>query len=215
MEVKFKGGCSTLSLPNDEIADAHEEFWRWIFRENDGPNHPLKVSNNGRAQIQRGRLLIVAGSLPDSVTRNRLLQIPNGVDNIFVPAENCVYTEADEDGQTNQELIDKANKDMDDSKGEVWVNQDKQKLERLPGHEFDPLLNIEKCIAGAGKSGKGEGKSCTKGTPPGPTKAAASCDYIIIPTNSLKSGYKIRIKGIGRAGPNQQPGRIDVTYEVQ
>jgi hypothetical protein len=144
-----------------------------------------------------------------------LLQIPNGVDNIFVPAENCVYTEVDGDGQTDKQLIDKANKDMDDSQGEVWVNQGKQKLKRLRGHAFDPRLNIKKCIAGAGKSGKGEGKSCTKGTPPGPTKAAASCDYVIIPTSSLKSGYKIGIKGIGRAGPNQKPGRIDVTYEVQ
>jgi hypothetical protein len=213
--IKIKGGCSTLSLPNNQIVEAHEEFWRWVFREDDGPNHPLKASNNGRAQIQRGRLLILAGSLPDSVQRNRLLQIPNGVDNIFVPAENCVYTEADGDGQSNQELIDKANKDMDDSQGEVWVNQDKQKLERLPAHAFDPLLKIERCIDGAGKVGSGEGESCRTGSPPGPTKAAASCDYAIIPANTLKSGYKIRIKGIGRAGPNQKPGRIDVTYEVQ
>jgi hypothetical protein len=204
-----------LSLPGNEIKDAHEEFWRWVFRLDDGPNHPLKVSNNGMAQIQRGRLLIVAGSLPDSIPKNRLLQIRSGIDNIFVPAENCVYTEADGDGQTDQQLIDKANKDMTDSQGEIWVNQERQELKLLQGHTFVPPLKIEKCIEGAGKSGKGEGDSCTRDAPPGPTKAAASCHYAIIPTNTLKTGYTIKIKGIGRAGPNHAPERIDVTYTVQ
>jgi hypothetical protein len=205
-----------LSLPApNQIKDADEEFWRWIFRENDGPNHPLKISNNGTAQIQLGSLLIVAGSLPDNIPKNRLLQIPPGIEYVFVPAENCVYTEADMDGQTDQELVDKANKDMTDSRGRVSVNDVQQKLNRLPGHTFSPPLNIVNCIAGAGKSGKGEGESCTKDMAPGGTNAAAACDYAIIPANTLKSGHIIKIEGIGRAGANTAPGRIDVTYKVQ
>ena len=205
-----------MSLPTrNQIQDAHEEFWRWIFRENDGPNHPLKISNDRMAQVQFRSLLIVAGSLPDNIQRNRLLQIPPGIEYIFAPAESCLYTEADTDGQTDQVLVDKANKDMTDSKGTVSVNNSPQTINRLPGHTFSPPLNIEKCIAGAGKSGKGEGESCTTNMTPGVTKAAAACDYAIIPTNTLKSGYTIRIQGIGRAGPNQQPGHIDVTYRVQ
>jgi hypothetical protein len=206
-----------LTTPTqDEIEDADEEFWRWIFRENDGPNHPLKISNDGKAQIQRGRLLIVAGSLPDDIPKNRLLQIPPGIDNVFVPAENCVYTYADGDGETDQELIDKANKDMADSKGRVWVKDEEQTLDRLPGHTFSPRLNIQKCIDGAGKSGKGEGESCAKGMPPEETRvAAAACDYAVIRSDTLKNGDIIKIEGEGRAGTKTMPRRIDVTYKVQ
>lgn len=205
-----------MSLPTpNQIKDADEEFWRWIFRENDGPNHPLKISNNGRAQIQLGRLLIVAGSLPDNIPKNRLLQIPSGIDNIFVPAENCVYSQADGDGQTDQELLDKANRDMADSRGKVLVKGQEQTLNRLPGHTFSPPLIIQKCIAEAGKSGRGEGESCTIGRPPAETRAAAACDYAVIRADTLKSGDIIKIEGIGRAGANTAPGHIDVTYKVQ
>ena len=106
-------------------------------------------------------LPIVAGSLPDyGQPKLCLLQIPPGIDNVFVPAENCVYTYADGDGETDEELIDKANRDMADSKGRVWVKDEEQTLGRLSGHTFSPPLKIEKCIAGAGKSEKGEGESC-------------------------------------------------------
>lgn len=203
------------SVPTqNEIIDAHKEFWRWIFRVDDGSNHPLKISNNGMAHTtQHGRLLIVAGSLPDDMRRNRLLQIPAGSEYIFVTAENCVYTEADGDGQSDQDLLNKANQDMTDSRAKVLVNNVQQSINRLSGHMFSPLLDIQKCITGAGKSGRGEG--CMSGTPPGPTKAAAACDYAIIRADTLRSGHTIKIEGIGRAGPNQVPGRIDVTYRVQ
>jgi hypothetical protein len=204
-----------LSLPaQNQIEDAHQEFWRWIFRMKDGPNHPLKVSNNGSAQLQRGKLLIVAGSLPDNIQKNRLLQIPPSIEYVFVPAESCVYSDADRDGK-GQELIDKANNDMADSEGKVLVNDKKQNIDRLPAHTFSPLLKIQECIDGAGKSGKGEGESCTKGNPPGDTEAAAACDYAIIPANALKSGDMIRIQGVGRAGLDQERGFIDVTYRMQ
>jgi hypothetical protein len=204
-----------LSLPTqNQIEDAHKEFWRWIFRMKDGPNHPLKISNGGSAQIQHGRLLIVAGSLPDNIQRNRLLQIPPGIEYVLVPAESALYTDADGDGK-DQELIDKANKDMADSEGKVWVNKEPQTIARLPGHTFSPLLKIQECIDGAGKSGKGEGQSCAKGNPPGDTEAAAACDYAIIRADKLKSEDIIKIEGKGRAGPNAVPGRIDVTYKVQ
>ena len=205
-----------MSLPpRNEIQDAHEEFWRWIFRENDGPNHPLKISNNGRAQIQHRRLLIVAGSLPDNIPKTRSLQIPTGVDNIFVPGENCVYSQADGDGNTDQELLDKANRDMADSAAKVLVNGQQQTISRLPGHTFDPPLNIQNCIGETGKSRQGEGESCTIGRAPRETKAAAACDYAIIRADTLKSGDIIKIEGKGRAGTNETPGRIDVTYNVQ
>lgn len=201
------------SVPTqNEIEDAHKEFWHWIFRVNDGSNHPLKLSNSGRAQTtQHGRLLIIAGSLPDNVRRNRLLQIPAGIEYIFVPGENCVYTEADGDGRSDRDLLDKANQDMTNSQASVLVNNAPQPINKLAGHKFS--LDIQKCIAGAGKSGKGEG--CMSGTPPGPTKAAAACDYAIIPADSLKNGDTIKIEGIGRAAPAQTPGDIDVTYRVQ
>jgi hypothetical protein len=197
---------------SNQIKDAHEELWRWIFREDDGVDHPLKRSNR-TAQIQHDSLLIVAGSLPDNTPRNRLLQIPSGIEYVFVPGENCVYTEADNDGQTDPVLIGKANQDMLDSRARVLVNNVQQPINRLPGHAFSPPLDIQKCISGTGKSGRGEG--CSSGGPPRSTRAAAACDYAIIRANTLRSGDIIKIEGTGRAGPNQERGRIDVTYRVQ
>jgi hypothetical protein len=202
-------------LTQGQIEDADEEFWRWIFRENDGPNHPLKISNDGKAQIQRGPLLILAGSLPDNKPRNRILEKLPGIEYIFVPGENCVYTMADGDGQTPQDLVNKANNDMTNSQAKVSVNGMRQPIHRLPGHTFAPLLDILKCIDGAGNSAKGEGASCVGGQAPRGSPAAAACDYAIIPADTLNSGDLIKIEGIGRAGPNQVTGKIDVTYKVQ
>ena len=205
-----------MTLPTQsQIEAANEEFWRWIFRERDGPTHPLKVSNGGEAQIQRGQLLILSGSLPDDTPRNRTLRKVPGVEYIFVPGENCVYTTADGDGQTPQDLVNKANSDMTNSQAKVSVNGMRQTIHHLSGHTFSPLLDILKCINGAGKTGKGEGASCVKGQRPGDSQAAAACDYAIIPADTLKSGDLIKIEGIGRAGPNQETGKIDVTYRVQ
>lgn len=218
-EFNSKGGDQALTSPIPEVSKkdivaAHEEFWAWVFRENDGDNHPLKRSSgNQTAQIQRGSLLILAGSFPDDKPKNRLLQIPDGVDNIFVPAENCIYTDADGDGSTDEELKKKANKDMEDSKAKVWINEDELKPTRLDAHAFS--LDIQRCIVGAGHSGKGEGQSCINGNPPRETLAAAACDYAIISANSLKSGDEIKVEGIGRVGPNKKPGDIKITYKVQ
>ena len=205
-----------MTLPTQsQIEGANEEFWRWIFRERDGPTHPLKVSNGGEAQIQRGQLLILSGSLPDDTQRNRTLRKVPGVEYIFVPGENCVYTTADGDGQTPQDLVNKANSDMTNSQAKVSVNGTRQTIHRLSGHTISPRLDILKCIGGAGKTGKGEGASCVKGQAPRDSQAAAACDYAIIPADTLKSGDLIKIEGIGRAGPNQETGKIDVTYKVQ
>jgi hypothetical protein len=197
-----------LSLPTpNEIKEVDEEFWRWIFRENDGPNHPLKISNGGKAQTQFRRILIIAGSLPGEGPKDRSLQIPAGIEFIFVPADNCVYTEADSDGR-GQKLIDDADKDMAKGTGNVSVNGNNQPLEPpLPGHSFSPPLDIQQCITGTGKAKNGEG--CTKGIPPGRTEAAAACHYAIIRANTLKSGDIIRIAG--RKGE----GIDGVTYTVQ
>jgi hypothetical protein len=202
-------------LTQGQIQDADEEFWRWIFRENDGSNHPLKITNGGKAQIQRGPLLILAGSLPDNIPKNRTLEKHPGIEYIFVPGENCVYTMADGDGQTLQELVNKANNDMTNSQAKVSVNGTRQTIHRLSGHTFSPLLDILKCIDGAGNSGKGEGASCVGRQAPRDSQAAAACDYAIIPADTLNSGDLIKIEGIGRAGPNQVTGHIDVTYKVQ
>jgi hypothetical protein len=200
-------------LTQGQIEDADEEFWRWIFRENDGPNHPLKISNGGKAQIQRGPLLILAGSLPDNIPKNRTLAKHPGIEYIFVPGENCVYTMADGDGQTPQDLVNKANNDMTNSQAKVSVNGARQTIHRLSGHKFSPQLDIQKCIDGAGNSGKGEGSSCVRGQAPRDSQAVAACDYAIIPADTLNSGDLIKIEGIGRAGP--ATGHIDVTYRVQ
>jgi hypothetical protein len=188
----------------NELKEADEEFWRWIFRKNNGPNHPLEISNGGKAQTQFRSILIVAGSLPGVGPKNRSLQIPAGIESIFVPADNCVYTEADSDG-SGQELIDKANSDMAKGTGNVSVNGKAQTVELLSGHPFS--LNIQQCIDGTGKSKNGEG--CKNGTPPRETReAAAACHYAIIRANTLKSGDIIRITG--RKGED-----VDVTYNVE
>ena len=108
---------SSPPLPSlDEIKDADEEFWRWVFRQSDGANsHPLKISNRGKAQTQSGRILILAGALsgePKPMRRDRRLEIPKGIDFVFVPADNCVYTKADKDGVNEQALVDSANLDF-------------------------------------------------------------------------------------------------------
>jgi hypothetical protein len=216
VEIKIKGGLYTLSLPTqDEIKRADKEFWRWVFREADGVNHPLKKSDkNITAQTQLGSLLIVAGSFADNKQKKRLLKIPPDIKNVFVTAENCLYTYADSDGSTVKDLIDKADRDMVDSQGKVFVNGKEQKPERLSGHAFS--LDIQHCIASAGKSGKGEGKSCIQGKPPGDTTAAAACDYIIIRADTLNTGDKIETKGVGRAGPKTtEKGTINVIYTVE
>jgi hypothetical protein len=203
-----------LSSPSEsQIIDAHEEFWRWIFREKDGDNHPLKISDGNTAQIQHDSILILAGSLPDDKLRNRTLQKVQDVKYIFVPGENCVYTKADKDGNTNKDLVDRANNDMKNSRAKVKLNDVEQDIHHLLGHTFS--LDIQQCIGGAGNSGKGEGESCAKGIASRNTEAAAACDYAIILANDLKSGNKIKIEGIGRAGPNKTPGDINVTYTVQ
>jgi hypothetical protein len=186
----------------DEIKAVHEEFWRWIFREDDSPNHPSKISGGGMAQTQHGSMLIIAGSLPDGGAKNRSLQIDSANDYIFVPADACLCTVADGDGQGDQELINQVNSDMANGTGIVSVNGNNQNLNRLAGHAF--TLNIQKRIAGTGKSRNGEGFN--KGDLPGQTRAAAACLYAIIRSNTLKSGDMIRITG--RQG-------IDVTYSVR
>ena len=195
---------SSLSL--DEIKDADEEFWRWVFREKDGNNHPLKISGGGKAQTIHRRILILAGALPRDVAKNRSLQIPNGIDYIFVPADNCVYTNADGDGQNAQVLIDRANADMDTGTGSVFVNDNKQALNLLPGHSFTPELNILERIDKTGNSGKGEGWK-NNVPPPRETIAAAACHYAIIRANSVRNPDKIRITG-------EEGSNIDVTYTV-
>jgi hypothetical protein len=205
-----------LSVPmsDSDVKVVHEEFWRWVFRKEDGPNHPLKISDGGEAQIEHGSVLIVGGSLPDSIPKNRILKIPQDIEYIFIPAENCVYTEADGDGETDQELLDKANRDMMDSKARVSVNEAEQKIRRLSAHMFSSPLKVEQCISGAGNSGKGEGQGCIKNSAPGETRAAAACDCVIMSASSLKSQDIIKIEGIGRAGADKEPGRIDITYKV-
>ncbi len=185
----------------DEIKEADEEFWRWIFRENDGPNHPLKISNGGKAQTRLRRMLIVAGSLPDNGKKERSLQIPGGVDFIFVPADNVVCTVADGDGPADQDLINNTDKDIRGGSGKVSVNGNPQTVDLLEPHLF--TVNIQECISGTGKNKMGEG--CTKGTPPRQTRAAAACHYAIIRADTLKSGDTITVNG---------RGNIDVTYKV-
>lgn len=197
-----KGGCCTLSTPaRAEIKEADEEFWRWIFREKDGPNHPVRISNGGKAQTRLRRMVIVAGSLPGDGKKDRLLQIPSGVEFIFVPADNFVCTVADGDGPNDQDLINNANSDIHGGSGKVSVDGKPQTVDLLEPHLF--TLNIRECIAGTGKNRMGEG--CTKGTPPGETRAAAACHYAIIRADTLKSGNIIEING---------RGNIDVTYKV-
>jgi hypothetical protein len=192
------------------VKEADKEFWSWIFRENDGPNHPLKISNGGKAQIQHGRMLIVAGSLQGHGKKERSLRIPAGIDFIFVPADNIVCTEADTDGNTDQDLINNANNEISGGTGKVLVNRNPQRVDLLEPHVY--RLNIQNCIAGTGKNGMGEG--CTKGTPPGETRAASACQYAIISANALKPLSKRRFRMSGDIIRITGRGDIDVTYKV-
>lgn len=197
-----------MSSPSlNDLKDADEEFWRWVFREEDGENHPLKISKNRKAQIEYKRILIIAGALTgDKEKKTRSLKIPNGIDYIFVPADNCVYTNADKDGPNEEALIDRANADMASGRGNVTVNDNNQAVNLLPGHSFDPHLNILKRIDKTGNSGKGEGWK--NNMPPGQTIAAAASHYAIIRADTLRNGDKIRITG-------EQGTDIDVTYTVE
>lgn len=197
-------------LPSlDEIKDADEEFWRWVFHERDGENiHPLKISKDGKAQTVVGRMLILAGALsgePNPRPRRRKLEIPEGIDFIFVPADNCLYTNADGDGNDKQALIDNANRDNSSGTGNVQLNGNSLALNLLPGHAFEPDLDIQQRIIGTGKSKNGEGWTNSK--PPGNTIAASACHYAIIHARSLRTNDKIRITGEAGTG-------IDVTYTV-
>lgn len=182
------------SAAPDQIKAADERFWSWIFREDDGPNHPLRVSNGGEAQEQFGNMVIVAGSLQRHGTKDRSLQIPAGTEFVFVPADNFVCTEADGSGSTDQELIDLANDDIRGGAGiaDVSVNGNQQRVEALQPHLF--TLDIQKAIRGTGKSERGEGTSGGSQLPL-QTRAAAACYYAIIPANKLKKGDRIEITG--------------------
>jgi hypothetical protein len=198
-----------LSLPSlDEIKDADEEFWRWVFKKEDDTTHPLKTSGGGTAQTQSRRILIIAGALSgerNPIRRNRSLEIPEGIDYIFVPADNCVYTKADGDGVDEEALIDNANRDMTSGRGNVSVNGTSLALNLLPGHPFRPQLDIQKRIRDSGKSKNGEG--WTNNTPPRNTIAASACHYAIIRASALRRNDTISITG-------EQGTGIDVTYTV-
>ena len=60
-----------MSFPDlDQIEQANERFWKWIFSVDDGPSHALKISGGGEAQEQFGNMLIVAGSLRGDGTKD-------------------------------------------------------------------------------------------------------------------------------------------------
>lgn len=192
------------SLDPDRTKAADERFWSWIFREDDGPNHPLRVSNGREAQEQFDNILIVAGSLQNDGTKDRSLRIPAGTEFIFVPADNFVCTEADGGGSKDEDLINVANDDIQGGSGiaNVSINGNRQRVELLQPHLF--TLGIQKAISGTGQSKRGEGTS--KGSQlPLQTRAAAACHYAIIPVNKLKKGDKIEITGRD----------IKVTYTVK
>lgn len=179
--------------PN-QIKAADERFWSWIFRQDDGPNHPLKVSNGEEAQEQFGNIVIVAGSLQRDGKKDRSLRIAAGAEFIFVPADNFLCTEADGGGSTDHDLIDVANDDIGGGAGiaEVSVNGDRQRVDFLEPHLF--TLDIERAISGTGKLARGEGMSKGRELPVR-TRAAAACYYAIIPANKLKKGDRIEITG--------------------
>lgn len=52
----------------------------------------MKISSGDEAQEQFGNLLIIAGSLPGDEIKDRSLQLPSGIEFIFVPADNFVDT---------------------------------------------------------------------------------------------------------------------------
>jgi hypothetical protein len=179
--------------PVPDCKKLHEGFWDWIFKTPDGNNHPLKVSGGGTADLKVGNALILSGSLQRDGQKNRSLRIPDGVEFIFVPADNVLCTDSDGDGP---DLIACATNDINRgaNRAHVTVDGRPQGVSPLPPHEFD--LNIRQRIVGTGNSGQGE--------PLGQTKAAAAAYYAIIPANSLRSGNSIRISGRD----------IDVTYNV-
>jgi hypothetical protein len=187
-----------------QIKEAHERFWSWIFSKDDGPNHPLKISNGGEAQERIGNMLILAGSLQGDGKKDRSLRIPTGIESIFVLADDIVCTEADGDGATDQDLMKKAEEDTSQAEGkvEVSLNDNPQTVDLLKPHSF--TLDIQKVIDGTGNNKKGEG-TLPNGNPPGQTRAAAACYYAIIPANALKAGDVITVTGRG----------IDVTYTVK
>jgi hypothetical protein len=187
-----------------QIKEAHERIWSWIFSKDDGPNHPLKISNGGEAQERIGNILILAGSLQGDGKKGRLLRIPTGIESIFVLADDIVCTEADGDGATDQDLMKKAEEDTSQAEGkvEVSLNDNPQTVDLLKPHSF--TLDIQKVIDGTGNNKKGEG-TLPNGNPPGRTRAAAACYYAIIPANALKAGDVITVTGRG----------IDVTYTVK
>ena len=187
-----------------QIKEAHERFWSWIFSKDDGPNHPLKISNGGEAQERIGNMLILAGSLQGDGKKDRSLRIPTGIESIFVLADDIVCTEADGDGATDQDLMKKAEEDTSQAEGkvEVSLNDNLQTVDLLKPHSF--TLDIQKVIDGTGNNKKGEG-TLPNGNPPGQTRAAAACYYAIIPANALKAGDVITVTGRG----------IDVTYTVK
>jgi hypothetical protein len=187
-----------------QIKEAHERLLSWIFSTDDGPNHPLKISNGGEAQERIGNMLILPGSLQGDGKKDRSLRIPAGIESIFVLADDIVCTEADGDGANEQDLMKKADEDISDGKGKVKVslNDNPQAVELLRPHTF--TLDIQKVIDGTGKNRKGEG-TLPNGNPPGQTRAAAACYYAIIPAGSLKAGDRIEISGRG----------INVTYTVK
>ena len=187
-----------------QIKEAHERFWSWIFSKDDGPNHPLKISNGGEAQERIGNMLILTGSLQGDGKKDRSLRIPTGIESIFVLADDIVCTEADGDGATDQDLMKKAEEDTSQAEGkvEVSLNDNPQTVDLLKPHSF--TLDIQKVIDGTGNNKKGEG-TLPNGNPPGQTRAAAACYYAIIPANALKAGDVITVTGRG----------IDVTYTVK
>jgi hypothetical protein len=187
-----------------QIKEAHERIWSWIFSKDDGPNHPLKISNGGEAQERIGNILILAGSLQGDGKKDRSLRIPTGIESIFVLADDIVCTEADGDGATDQDLMKKAEEDTSQTEGkvEVSLNDNPQTVDLLKPHSF--TLDIQKVIDGTGNNKKGEG-TLPNGNPPGQTRAAAACYYAIIPANALKAGDIITVTGRG----------IDVTYTVK
>jgi hypothetical protein len=198
------GGHYTLSMPTPtQIRVAHEAFWNWIFRENDGPNHPLNVSGRRPAPQERlDNILLLAGSLPDNVKKERSLQIPEDIEYIFVPADNCVDTAADADTNgtpSNLELINSITNDIRGAEGkaDVLVDGTSKGVTLLEPHLFS--LNIQKEIMGTGRNGKGEGTPRGRQAPI-LTMAVAACYYAILSRNDW--GKEIKIKG----------RNIEVTY---
>jgi hypothetical protein len=187
-----------------QIKEAHERLLNWIFNTDDGPNHPLKISGGGEAQERIGNMLILPGSLQGDGKKDRSLRIPAGIESIFVLADDIVCTEADGDGATDQDLMKKADDDINDGKGKVKVllNDKPQAIDLLKPHSF--TLDIQKVIDGTGRNRKGEG-TLPNGNPPGQTRAAAACYYAIISANGSKAGDRIEISGRG----------INVTYTVK